>query len=163
MEARIAEIIAAVIVLACVLEGAYKGLVLKVYSIACLALLLVIATVLAPLILPMIPEEVVVREGAAFVAALVVTGIALGIVGSLLKIIDHIPVVKQVNRIGGALLGFVFGMLIVWVALFVIGTFQEVGWFQEAAGYIRQSPILMAMEKCNPLPAILKNFDFPSL
>ena len=73
MEVRIAEIIAAVVVLVCVLDGAYRGLVMKVYSIVRLALLLVITTVLAPLILPMIPKDVVVREGAAFVVALLVT------------------------------------------------------------------------------------------
>lgn len=163
MEVRIAEIIAAVVVLVCVLDGAYRGLVMKVYSIVRLALLLVITTVLAPLILPMIPKDVVVREGAAFVVALLVTAIALGIVARVLKVIDHIPVVKEVNKAGGALLGLVFGMLLVWVALFVIGTFQEAEWCREAAGYVRQSDILMALQKCNPLPAILNNFDFPTL
>ena len=81
----------------------------------------------------------------------------------MLKVIDHIPVVKEVNKAGGALLGLVFGMLLVWVALFVIGTFQEAEWCREAAGYVRQSDILMALQKCNPLPAILNNFDFPTL
>lgn len=161
MEARIAELIALAIILLSVFEGAARGLVLKVYSIVRFVLILVVTMILVPLILPMIPPTMAAREGIAFIVALIVAGVALSVVASLLKIIDHIPVVSTVNKIGGALVGLAMGLILVWVALLVIGAFQGEPWCQTVAGYVRQSPVLMMIQNFNPLPAILKNFNFP--
>lgn len=163
MEARIAELVALGIILLSAFEGASRGLVLKVYSMARFVLVLVVTVILVPLILPMIPSTVAVKEGAAFVAAFAISGIALSVAASILKILDKIPVVSTVNKLGGALVGGAMGVIFVWVVLLIIGAFQEETWCQTVAGYVRQSPILMAVQSYNPLPAILKNFDFPIL
>lgn len=163
MEARIAELVALGIVALCAVQGGYQGLVMKVYSLVRLVLLLVVTIVLVPLILPLIPVSVTGREGIALVVALIVVAVALGVLADLLKIIDHIPVVSTVNKLGGALLGVVLGMLIVWVVLLLIGAFQDVEWCRQVSGYIRQSPILMEIQRFNPLPNIMKNFNFPIL
>lgn len=163
MEARIAELIALGIILLSAFEGAVRGLVMKIYSMVRFVLVLVLSIILVPLILKMIPSTVAIKEGIAFAAAFVLSGIILSVVAGLLKIIDHIPVVSTLNKIGGALIGGAMGVIFVWVLLLVIGAFQTEPWCQTAAGYVRQSPVLMAVQSYNPLPVILEKFDFPVL
>lgn len=163
MEARIAELIALGIILLSAFEGAVRGLVLKVYSMVRFVLVLILAIILVPLIVRMIPSTVAVKEGVALAVAFVIAGIVVSIVAGLLKIIDHIPVVSTLNKIGGALIGGAMGVVFVWVVLLVIGAFQQEPWCQTVAGYVRQSPVLMTVQSYNPLPLILEKFDFPIL
>ena len=58
MEARIAECIALGLVLLSVFDGAYKGLVLKIYSMVRFVLLLIVTMILVPLIMPLLPPDV---------------------------------------------------------------------------------------------------------
>ncbi|MCH5252922.1 MAG: CvpA family protein [Lachnospiraceae bacterium] len=161
MEARIAECVALGLVLLSVFDGATKGLVLKVYSMVRFVLMIVVTMVLVPLLMPLIPSDVVAKEGIAFLAALVIAGVGLSVVANLLKIIDYIPVVNKINKFGGALLGLVCGLLLVWVVLLAVGAFQEMQWCRNVAEYVKQSPVLMFIQTYNPLPIILKNFNFP--
>lgn len=161
MEVRITELIAFAIIVICVLQGAYRGLVLKVYSLVRIVLLLVVTLILIPLLLPAFPAGLQAREGIAFLSALVITAIALHILAKVLKIIDHIPVVNTVNKLGGAILGLVIGLLLVWTALLLIGAMQELEWCRKVSSYISQSPILMQFQALNPLAKILENFEFP--
>lgn len=163
MEARIAELIALAVVLLCMAEGASRGLVMKVYSLVRIILLLVVTIILTPLILPLFPTGYQGREGLSFFAALVITAIALHILADILKIVDHIPVVSTVNKLGGAVLGAVIGVLLVWVILLLIGAMQDVSWCQRASGAVRQSRLLMQLQQFNPLPKILENFGFSIL
>lgn len=158
MEARIAELIALAIVTLSVVQGAYRGLVLKVYSLVRLILLLVVTVILTPMIFSLLPQELSAREGAAFLAALVLAAIALHILARLLKIVDHIPVVSTINRLGGAALGLVVGVLLVWLILLLAGALQEAEWCRQIQGYIRQSAILTQLQQIDPLPGILANF-----
>lgn len=158
MEARIAELIALAIVALSVVQGAYRGLVLKVYSLVRLILLLVVTVILTPMIFSLLPQELSVREGAAFLAALILTAIALHILERLLKIVDHIPVVSTINRLGGAALGLVVGVLLVWLILLLVGALQEAEWCRQIQGYIRESAILTQLQQIDPLPDILANF-----
>ena len=161
MEARIAELIALSIIVICGLQGAYQGLVLKVYSLVRIVLLLVITLILCPLLLPVFPSGLLAREGIAFLTALIITAIALHILAKVLKIIDHIPVVNTVNKFGGAVLGLIIALLLVWTILFVIGAMQELEWCRRASSYISQSSVLMQFQAFNPLAKILENFEFP--
>lgn len=163
MEARIAELAALAVVALCVWQGAVRGLVLKVYSLVKVILLLVVTMVALPFLLPLFPSGTPGCEGIAFVAAMAVTAVVLHVLESLLKLVDRIPVVGTVNRIGGAGLGFVTGVLAVWVLLLLIGAMQEMEWCRRISEYVRHSEILMQVQQFNPLPFILKNFDFPSL
>lgn len=163
MEPRIAEGIALAVILLSTLQGASKGLVRKVYSLVRLLLLLVVTLVLTQLILPVMPSDLQAREGIALLVALIATAIILNVVEHVLKIIDHIPVVSTVNKLGGAVLGFVIGVLLVWIILLLMGAMQEAEWCRRASEIVRQSPVLMQIQQFNPLPIIMENFDFPVL
>ncbi len=157
MEVRIAELTAFAIVLLSVIQGAYKGLLLKVYSLVRLILLLVVTLVLTPVLLPLIPQDISAGGGAAFAAALILTAIVLHIVARLLKIVDHIPVVNTINRLCGAALGLVVGILVVWLLLVLVGALQEIEWCRQVSGYIRQSPVLSQLQQIDPLKFFLTN------
>lgn len=157
MEVRITELAALAIVALSVMQGAYKGLLLKVYSLVWLILLVVVTLVLTPVILPLIPQEFSAGGGAAFAAAVIVTAIVLHIVARLLKIVDHIPVVNTINRLGGAALGLLMGILILWLILVLLGALQEIEWCRQVSGYIRQSPFLSQLQQIDPLKFFLTN------
>ncbi len=163
MEGRIAEFIALSVIVLSTCQGASRGLVLKIYSLVRIILLLAATILLVPLLLPLFPSDLQAREGIALLAALVITGITLHILERVLKIIDHIPVVNTVNKLGGALLGLAIGLLLVWTALLIIGALQELAWCRQASSYIGQSPVLMQFQALNPLSKILEHFEFPDI
>lgn len=163
MEGRIAEFIALSVIVLSTCQGASRGLVLKIYSLVRIILLLAATILLVPLLLPLFPSDLQAREGIALLAALVITGITLHILERVLKIIDHIPVVNTVNKLGGALLGLAIGLLLVWTALLIVGALQELAWCRQASSYIGQSPVLMQFQALNPLSKILEHFEFPDI
>ncbi len=159
MEIRIAEIAALAVVVLSAAAGACRGLVMTVYSLVRFILLLILAVLLVPILRPVIPAEVLVPEGAAFVLAFILAFVLLGIVAHLLKIVDHIPVLRTVNKLGGFLVGAVFGVIAVWLALFVIGCFQDAPWCRTLAEYVHESPVLMEIQRVNPLVYVMEFFS----
>lgn len=163
MTTKLLEIIALVILLLCVLDGLHRGLVMQVFSLVRIVLILVLTVVLVPLILPMITEENAARNGIAYIAALVVALVAVSVVAHLLRIVERIPVVKTVNRLGGGILGACIGIVLIWVALAVIGAFQDAEWCREIAACAKGSDILRTIQRFDPMMYVLKHFDFPSI
>lgn len=163
MTTRLLEIIALVILLLCLFDGLHRGLVMQVFSLVRIVLILVLTVVLVPLILPMIGQENVARNGIAYVAALVVALVAVNLVAHVLRIVEHIPVVKTVNRLGGGILGACIGIVLIWVALAVIGAFQDVSWCQEIAVCAKGSDILRTVQRFDPMMYVLNHFDFPRI
>lgn len=163
MNTRLLEGIALVLVLLCVLDGAHKGLLMKVFSLVRIVIILVATVVLVPLILPMIAEDNIARSGIAYLAALVVALVAVSVIGHVLKLVERIPVVEQVNRLGGAVLGACIGIVLIWVALVVISAFQDVSWCREISACAKESEILRMIQRFDPMMYVLKNFDFPIL
>ena len=81
----------------------------------------------------------------------------------MLKLVDHIPVLKTVNRLGGAIFGACIGIVLIWVLLAVIGAFQDVAWCREISECAKQSEILRTIQKFDPMSYVLKKIDFPML
>ena len=163
MNTRLVELIALVLLLLCVLDGIHKGLVMKVFSLIRIVVILVLTVVLVPVILPVMNEDNVAGSGIAYVAALVVALVAVQLIAHLLKLVDHIPVVKTVNRLGGAILGACIGILLIWVALALIGAFQDVSWCREVSACAKESEALRVIQRFDPMTYVLKHFDFPVL
>ena len=163
MNTRLVELIALVLLLLCVLDGIHKGLVMKVFSLIRIVVILVLTVVLVPVILPVMNENNVAGSGIAYVAALVVALVAVQLIAHLLKLVDHIPVVKTVNRLGGAILGACIGILLIWVALAFIGAFQDVSWCREVSACAKESEALRVIQRFDPMTYVLKHFDFPVL
>lgn len=163
MEARIAELAALIIILLCIGQGWYRGLLMKVYSLVRFVLLLVATIILVPIILPMFPSDLAGKEGIAFVIALIVAALLLHYLAKVLKLVEKIPIVSTVNKFGGAVLGGIFGIITIWLLLFLVSSFQEIPWCQKITEYIRGSELLMSIYQFNPLAYIMKHFNFPTL
>ncbi|MGG0275385.1 CvpA family protein [Bacillus rhizoplanae] len=69
--------------------------------------------------------ETIFYQAIAFIALFIITKIALTLLGQLLNMFTEIPVLKQVNALGGAILGFLEVYIILFV-LIVIGTILPV-------------------------------------
>lgn len=157
------EIIALAIVLLCVFDGLRRGLVMQVFSFVRMVLVLVLTVVFVPLVLPMIGQENVARSGIAYMAALIVSLVVVNLVAHILRVVEHIPVVRTVNRLGGGVLGACIGIVLIWVALAVIGAFQDVSWCREIAACAKGSEILRTIQRFDPMMVVLKHFDFPGI
>ncbi len=158
MDVRIAEGIALLVVLLSMWEGARKGLILKVYSMVRLVLIIVVAIVLFPIIMKVLPDTFTLREGIGVLAALVVALIAVSLVANLLNVIDRIPVVKEVNRLGGAVLGTVMGIILVWILLVLLLGFSDVKEIQPVVRVVEQSKILTTIQNFNPITYFWSDF-----
>ena len=75
-----------------------------------MVVVLALTMILVPVLKPLFAANSEVQSGAAYVIALLVAVIAVGIVVRVLKLVDHIPVLKTVNRLGGAIFGACIGM-----------------------------------------------------
>lgn len=61
-----------------------------------------------------------VLEGISFFIALIAAWILVHIISQLLGIVSHIPILKGVNRFLGIFAGGLYGLVIVWIAFYII-------------------------------------------
>ena len=163
MNTKLLELIALVLLLLCVLDGIHKGLVMKVFSLVRIVVILALTVILVPLLLPMMAKDNVAGSGIAYLAALIVALIVVQLIAHVLNLIDRIPVVKTVNRLGGAILGACIGIVLIWVALALIGAFQNVSWCREISACAKESEALRVVQRLDPMTDVLKHIEFPVL
>lgn len=152
------DIIVAGILLFSVLAGLWQGLLRTVYHMVKVILAIIFSSLLTPFVAVCISETVVMRGAIAYIISFVLVSIALGIVAHILGIVDHIPVLKQINKGLGAVAGLVRGLLLVWILLFVIVLLKDNPSFSEAAKMISTSPFLSELYKYNPIPVLIQQF-----
>lgn len=100
-----------------------------------------------------------VLEGISFLLASVTAWIVIHIISQLLGIVSHIPIIKGTNRFLGMLVGALYGLLLVWLAFYVIalGSAGEMG--QVIVSYIYDNSFLTILYENNlVLTLILKYF-----
>lgn len=84
-----------------------------------------------------------VISAAAYVLTFVLVFILLRIAVVALDLITHLPVLKEVNKTAGGVLGFLEGMLLVWVMLFAIGMFRTTAWGMALQEQINENMFLL--------------------
>lgn len=99
-----------------------------------------------------------VVEGISFVIALVLAWILVHIISQILGIVSHIPILKGVNRFLGLFAGAVHGMLIVWIAFYMIALCStgEVG--KALISYIYENQFLTFLYENNLVLTLILNF-----
>lgn len=155
------EIVVAGILVLSIWAGIHRGFVRTIYGIIKFALALLLASLLTPLIASCLPETVPMPSAIAYIVSFIIVNILLGVLDYALSLIDHVPVVRQVNKGLGAVAGLIRGLLIVWLGLFLIMMLTEAPWYAQMAGYIKNSPFLSQLYAWDPIPALLKNMGFP--
>ena len=151
----IIEIIVLLIIIICTVDGWKRGLLLKLFGLIRLVAMIALTVVLTPLIYTVLPLEPGVKEGVAVLSALILAVVLLTVISKILHIVDHIPVLRTIDRLGGALVGLIFGVLSVWVALLIISSFTDVEWCKNVTTYVRESPALTWLLHFNPVKMLL--------
>ena len=71
----------------------------------------------------------------------VIISIVMNLLGGLLDGIFSLPVLSLINRTGGAVLGAVQGIFVVWIIFLIITLFWDSAWAKEAAMMLQANPL----------------------
>lgn len=84
-------------------------------------------------------------------------GIVAYIVRHIIRKIERVPVISTVNRVAGFAVGFIKGMVIVWLLLALTSLFaaSEIG--QTMTAYINDSVMLKYLYENNPVIKLIEN------
>ena len=92
-----------------------------------------------------------VINGIAFIGCFIVLLIALIIIGNALNVVAKLPVLHQLNGVLGGVLGFVEGIVAVWLFFAVIMAFAGQDWAQDALKQINDNDLLSGFYIINPI------------
>lgn len=93
-------------------------------------------------------------KGIGFALSFVLVSILIHTAANILNIVDHIPLLRQVNRIAGMLVGGFKGILVIWVAMLVLTIFCNTSWGAECMGLIEQDILAKIIYEYNPFITI---------
>lgn len=97
-------------------------------------------------------------QGIAFVTVLILSWILVHVISALLGIVSHIPILKGVNRFTGMLAGLMQGLLIVWVAFYIVALCSAGETGRVIVSYINQSAFLKELYENNILLSLGTGF-----
>lgn len=86
-----------------------------------------------------------------FILLLIVLGIAFFILIRVLNIFTKLPVIHAFNTAGGAIVGLLEALLILWILCIIITAFSTTGWGQATCKAISENGILSFIYDNNPL------------
>ena len=98
-----------------------------------------------------------IMTGLSFFIVFFLLGIVACIVRHIIRKIERVPVIGTVNRIAGFAVGFIKGMVIVWLLLALTSLFaaSEIG--QTMTAYINDSMMLKYLYENNPVIKLIEN------
>ena len=94
----------------------------------------------------------------AFVTVLILSWILVHVISALLGIVSHIPILKGVNRFTGMLAGLMEGLLIVWIAFYIVALCSTGETGRVIVSYINQSAFLKELYENNILLSLGTGF-----
>lgn len=98
---------------------------------------------------------------AIYVGVFIVVCILVIVIYSLLKVVSKLPVLNQLNRLAGAIIGAALGLILVWILLIVFTSFGNTALSLQVAENVKNSVLLSFLYNSNPLLfVIMKVFDF---
>jgi len=95
--------------------------------------------------------------GLSFFIVIFLLGIVAYIVRHIIRKIERVPVIGTVNRIAGFAVGFIKGMVIVWLLLALTSLFAASEMGQTMTAYINDSMMLKYLYENNPVIKLIEN------
>ena len=83
-----------------------------------------------------------VMRGISYVLTLLVLLLLLHILIMVLDVANYIPIVKSINKAGGAIFGAGQGILIVWIFMGIVTLLSTFSWAYQVIQMIDESPLL---------------------
>ena len=105
-------------------KGNRVGFIKSAFSACSVLLSIVGAVILGPVVKTMLPDSPIF----SYVLAFIIASIGLNIACGVLDIVAKLPVLNQINKTGGLLVGLVEGVLRVSVIFIVIDMFAATQW-----------------------------------
>ena len=99
-----------------------------------------------------------ILEGISFFAAFLLASILVKSLAGVLDIVSHLPVVKDVNKALGVMAGGIKGLLIVWLAFYLLAVCITNELAREIFTYVEESPVLLVLYKNNLLLLVIMAF-----
>lgn len=88
-----------------------------------------------------------VMRGISYVLTLLVLLLLLHILIMVLDVANYIPIVKSINKAGGAIFGVGQGILIVWIFMGIVTLLSTFSWAYQVIQMIDESPLLAWLYK----------------
>lgn len=88
-----------------------------------------------------------VMRGISYVLTLLVLLLLLHILIMVLDVANYIPIVKSINKAGGAIFGAGQGILIVWIFMGIVTLLSTFSWAYQVIQMIDESPLLTWLYK----------------
>lgn len=88
-----------------------------------------------------------VMRGISYVLTLLVLLLLLHILIMVLDVANYIPIVKSINKAGGAIFGAGQGILIVWIFMGIVMLLSTFSWAYQVIQMIDESPLLAWLYK----------------
>ena len=88
-----------------------------------------------------------VMRGISYVLTLLVLLLLLHILIMVLDVANYIPIVKSINKAGGAIFGAGQGILIVWIFMGIVTLLSTFSWAYQVIQMIAESPLLAWLYK----------------
>ena len=88
-----------------------------------------------------------VMRGISYVLTLLVLLLLLHILIMVLDVANYIPIVKSINKAGGAIFGAGQGILIVWIFMGIVKLLSTFSWAYQVIQMIDESPLLAWLYK----------------
>lgn len=154
------DIIVVIIALIAAIIGMRRGLMLSILSLCSLTICVVVAGLFSyPVSFAISGMGVVDRFQAvaiAFIVLFILCCIGLLILRGIIKLIHRLPVIKQLDTIGGLLIGLVCGALIVSVFAVALHMFGEAEEIQPILKAVDDSTIMKYFYEKNYIELIMK-------
>lgn len=99
-----------------------------------------------------------VIDGISYLLVLVSAVLLIRIIEYILRIIEKIPIIEGMNQIFGLLLGFVKGILFLWVLMAIVAFFAATTTGNAIITYMCESPLLKWMYENNFILNIIYSF-----
>ncbi len=94
----------------------------------------------------------------SLILTFLIVGIVIRILEGFLDGIFSLPVLSLLNRLGGAVLGGIQGILFVWIVFLVLMLFFDTQWLKAAAGLIQENEITGYLYNHNMLMRFITGF-----
>ncbi len=77
-----------------------------------------------------------------FLVLIIIVGIIVRILISVLDIFSKLPIINGINKSVGAIIGLVYGLVIVWIACLILTACSDKSWAQSAFAQINDNSFL---------------------
>lgn len=97
-------------------------------------------------------------EGISFFIALVIARIIVHLISRFLGVVSRIPVIRGINKTLGIFAGAIYGLILVWIAFYLValGSASELGGM--IISYIYQNPLLTFLYENNFVITIIMQY-----